>query len=50
MYDGLVEVYDAGAAKFTGKERDAETDLDFFGARYYSGRQGRFTSYFPAQK
>jgi RHS repeat-associated protein len=29
---------------FTGKERDAETGLDFFGARYYSGAQGRFTS------
>jgi RHS repeat-associated protein len=29
---------------FTGKERDAETELDFFGARYYSGAQGRFTS------
>jgi RHS repeat-associated protein len=30
--------------KFTGKERDAETGLDYFGARYYSGAQGRFTS------
>lgn len=30
--------------KFTGKERDAETGLDFFGARYVSGAQGRFTS------
>jgi RHS repeat-associated protein len=28
--------------KFTGKERDAETNLDYFGARYYSGAQGRF--------
>jgi RHS repeat-associated protein len=28
----------------TGKERDAETGLDFFGARYFSGAQGRFTS------
>jgi RHS repeat-associated protein len=27
----------------TGKERDAETGLDFFLARYYSGAQGRFT-------
>jgi RHS repeat-associated protein len=26
----------------TGKERDAETGLDYFGARYYSGAQGRF--------
>jgi RHS repeat-associated protein len=33
-----------GAAGFTGKERDAETGLDYFGARYFSGAQGRFTS------
>ena len=30
--------------RFTGQERDAETKLDFFGARYYSAGQGRFTS------
>jgi len=30
--------------RFTGKERDAETGLDYFGARYMSGAQGRFTS------
>jgi RHS repeat-associated protein len=30
--------------KFTGKERDSETRLDYFGARYYSGAQGRFIS------
>jgi RHS repeat-associated protein len=30
--------------KFTGKERDAETGLDFFGERYFSSAQGRFTS------
>lgn len=29
---------------FTGKERDAETGLDWFGARYVSPAQGRFTS------
>jgi RHS repeat-associated protein len=28
--------------EFTSKERDAETGLDYFGARYYSGAQGRF--------
>ncbi len=28
----------------TGKERDSETNLDYFGARYYSGAQGRFTT------
>jgi RHS repeat-associated protein len=32
--------------KFTGKERD-ETGLDYFGARYFSGAQGRFTSTDP---
>jgi RHS repeat-associated protein len=31
----------------TSKERDAETGLDYFGARYYSGAQGRFTSVDP---
>ncbi len=30
--------------KFTGKERDNETGLDYFGARYCSAAQGRFTS------
>lgn len=29
---------------FTGKERDAETGLDYFGARYFSAAMGRFTS------
>ncbi|HEY4356292.1 MAG TPA: RHS repeat-associated core domain-containing protein, partial [Acidobacteriaceae bacterium] len=27
---------------FTGKERDTESGLDFFGARYYAGGMGRF--------
>ena len=31
-------------SRSTGKERDAETGLDYFGARYFSGAQGRFTS------
>jgi len=30
--------------QFTGKERDAETGLDYFGARYYAAPMGRFTS------
>src|SRR5713226_8104817 len=34
--------------QFTGKERDAETGLDYFGARYFSGPQGRFTSADPS--
>lgn len=35
------------AHKFTGKERDAETGLDYFGARYYSGPVGRFSGVDP---
>jgi len=30
--------------RFTGKERDAESGLDYFLARYYSSPQGRFSS------
>ena len=30
--------------KFTGQERDSESYLDYFQARYFSGIQGRFTS------
>jgi RHS repeat-associated protein len=30
--------------KFNGKERDTETNLDDFGARYYSSQFGRWTS------
>ncbi len=30
--------------KFTSKERDNETGLDYLGARYYGSTQGRFTS------
>ncbi len=40
---------DIASQKFTGKERDAETGLDFFGARYMSSAQGRFTSPDPIQ-
>jgi RHS repeat-associated protein len=37
--------YDSGRrSRCTSKERDAETGLDFFGARYFSSAQGRFTS------
>jgi RHS repeat-associated protein len=30
--------------KFAGKERDAETGLDYFGARYYGSNMGRWMS------
>src|SRR5262249_3269440 len=33
---------DSNHYKFTGEERDAETGLDYFGARYYSSGLGRF--------
>jgi RHS repeat-associated protein len=35
---------DATRQQFTLKERDIETGLDYFGARYYSSTQGRFSS------
>ena len=41
---GCYGTSDGVAEKFTGKERDAETSNDYFGARYFSGAQGRFTS------
>jgi RHS repeat-associated protein len=40
-------VADGLRQKFTGKERDTETSLDYFIARYYSAIQGRFTSSDP---
>ncbi len=33
--------------QFAGKERDAETGLDYFGARYYASQTGRFTTVDP---
>ena len=32
------------SGRFTGKERDSESGLDYFGARYYGSALGRFTS------
>jgi RHS repeat-associated protein len=37
----------ASSLEFTGKERDGETGFDYFGARYLSAAQGRFTSVDP---
>jgi RHS repeat-associated protein len=31
-------------SRYTGKERDTESGLDYFGARYYSSSMGRFSS------
>ena len=41
---GSSECADRSAKQFTLKERDNETGLDFFEARYHSSTQGRFTS------
>jgi RHS repeat-associated protein len=35
---------DSNHYKFTGKERDSETGLDYFGARYYGNGLGRWVS------
>lgn len=47
-------IYDCGSSlvhscaflssRYTGKERDTESGLDYFGARYYSSSMGRFMS------
>ena len=31
-------------SRYTGKERDTESGLDYFGARYYGSSMGRFMS------
>jgi RHS repeat-associated protein len=36
------------ARRFTGKARDTETALDYFGARYYGSKTGRFTTVDPS--
>jgi RHS repeat-associated protein len=43
-YDARAMVTMSYAGGFSSKERDAETGLDFFGARYDSSAQGRFMS------
>lgn len=40
-------VNDGVRQKFTGQIRDSEIGLDYFNARYYSSRHGRFTSVDP---
>jgi RHS repeat-associated protein len=41
MYDCPIQ-YALLTYQFTAKERDAESGLDEFGARYYSSALGRF--------
>jgi RHS repeat-associated protein len=43
-----VYLYASGASCFTGKERDAESGVDYFGARYYGSSMGRFMSPDPS--
>ena len=44
VYDGSKREYDVAGHKFTGQERDTESGLDNFGARYNSSSMGRFMS------
>jgi RHS repeat-associated protein len=46
-YGELISGGNGSTHKFTGKERDAETGLDYFGARYYGNWLGRFLSADP---
>lgn len=43
MASGMTE-FDVCASRSTGKERDSESGLDYFGARYYGSSMGRFMS------
>jgi RHS repeat-associated protein len=45
---GLSSANDATEHHFTGKERDTESGLDYFGARYYASTMGRFLSPDPS--
>ncbi len=47
MYDGSCQ-YASFAHKFTGKERDSESGLDYFGARFDASSLGRFMSPDPS--
>jgi len=46
IQQALVSTYDP-QLKFSGKERDSESELDYFGARYYGRDQYRFISIDP---
>ncbi len=51
MYDtstNLSLLYVSSEQHFTGKERDTESGLDNFGARYYGSSMGRFMSPDPS--
>ncbi len=44
---GFPGTSDGTRQRFTSKERDTETGLDYFGARYYASIQGRFAGADP---
>lgn len=47
IYDfipSFVQLRVLSASRYTGKERDTESGLDYFGARYYGSSMGRFMS------
>ena len=44
LHLGVTVANSTSSQQFTGKERDAESGLDYFGARYYGSALGRFTS------
>ena len=46
----LAEPSDKVTENFTGKERDDETELDYFGARYLDPMLGMWTSVDPARQ
>jgi RHS repeat-associated protein len=39
-----VDLYALNPSRYTGKERDTESGLDYFGARYYASNMGRMMS------
>ena len=46
---GFTQCPDATEHHFTGKDRDTESGLDYFGARYYASSMGRFMSPDPSR-
>jgi RHS repeat-associated protein len=49
-YDDGPSPTDKTRQKFTSKERDRESGLDYFGARYYASTHGRFAGVDPSSK
>jgi len=47
LLEGRQYESDSSKFKFTGKERDEESEYDYFGARYYDARVGRWGSVDP---